>query len=243
MRLQRWILMFLLSGFIAAPAAAFKLKPGEWEVSDADAVEKVCLSPQEAENVFEATYMDVVESLCPPDDCLGKIFGPECHGKVTRKPHSYDYKAVCEHSPGKMKLEMRVEKISNTEVFTKTHMQMQRNSSHETRKNNTGIGPLKMEERRKKISEDETLVETRTEWKIFRNQKDSELMEAASRFRKVNDNEFVEHLTIQYGNASSSPPLKMTKVYRYTGPSCSNPLREAPQPEVPASGKPPANDP
>jgi len=41
-------LIFLLSGFIAAPASASKIEPGEWEESNEGGVNKICLTPERA---------------------------------------------------------------------------------------------------------------------------------------------------------------------------------------------------
>ncbi|MCL2831088.1 MAG: hypothetical protein FWD77_10225 [Betaproteobacteria bacterium] len=220
MRLQRWILIFLLSGFIAAPAAAFKLKPGGWE--DSGQAEKFCLDPEKAEKMSD-TLEAAFETRDPSID-------PGCKGKITRKgSRSYDYEAACDSDLGRMKLRMTVKKISDTEILKNIFWRAQ---------SDEGPSRIDVKERTKKISEDETLIEAQSKGTLFMGRKFSSTTITASRYKKISDDEFVIHTTIRDGDEEHGwVDMKTTQLYRYQGSNCAGPDEKSVGQEAPPSGR------
>ncbi|MCL2830162.1 MAG: DUF3617 domain-containing protein [Betaproteobacteria bacterium] len=107
MRIQRLTTVFFLSGFIAASAAAFEIKPGEWEMEvggvggGAAQKQKICVSPDQAKS-----------SYLPPKmkDCKTN-FSEEKAGVVS-------YEMNCDTQGMKMETRGTVRKIGDNEVQT-----------------------------------------------------------------------------------------------------------------------------
>ncbi len=223
MHIQKWILMFLLSGFIAAPAAAFKVKPGEWETekwtngygSETTAKRKICLTPEQAEYQYDAVY-----------DGSGALFESDlaeegCKGKITKKRlNSHDAEAVCDYTSSKMKIKTTVKKASNTEIVETVSALFEYDDDGPSRSK----GVL----RTKKISEDETLIESRIESILFQGKKHSGVSKITFRYKKISDDEFIEHTTIRDDdkNCCSTMTITMVETYRYKGPVCTDPDEE-----------------
>jgi len=76
MNTQRLMSAFLLTGLLAAPALAFEVKPGEWEIEISGngtvmLQEKICLSPEEAKKYFQPSARLISQD--PPKDCKTNV--------------------------------------------------------------------------------------------------------------------------------------------------------------------------
>jgi hypothetical protein len=102
-------MVFLLLGVIALPAAAFDIKPGEWEVEMKMSgmpsgivipKMKVCVTPERA----KTGYMEKE----PPENCKVKI--------IESKSNLVSYEVVCDVDGSKGKVTGTSKKISDNEV-------------------------------------------------------------------------------------------------------------------------------
>jgi len=215
MRIRKWILLLPLSGFIAAPAAAFTIKPGEWEESNDGGTVKICLSPKRAQQ-----WSDMFEAAFDVDDpWLDYV----CKGKITRRSSSsYEYKAECLSEFGqKIKLGMRVKKTGNTGFLSDMFLLAE---------SDEGKIREKTRQSGKRISETETLLETHTQQ--IRIQGNPFLLETitTNRYKKINDDEIVSHTTVQDSDGKHSQPSRtIIEIYRYRSPTCADPDEEKPR--------------
>ncbi len=114
MRIQRLVTAFFLSGFLVASAAAFEIKPGEWEIemsggpAGAAAPKqkmKFCITPEQAKNQGENAM-----SKNMPKSCKTNFSGT--------KSDSVSFEIACNEQGMKMETKGTVKKISDTEVVT-----------------------------------------------------------------------------------------------------------------------------
>jgi hypothetical protein len=110
MFIQRFIPALFLLGFIAAPASAFEMKPGEWEIETkmqgmpggfAMPKTKVCITPDKAN----------VERMKQNEKESG------CEFKILEKKSDFiSYETICKNQGGSTK--GSIKKISDNEIVT-----------------------------------------------------------------------------------------------------------------------------
>jgi hypothetical protein len=127
--------LFLL-GFFAASAAAFEIKPGEWEMETKISggppgmvmpKMKVCIAPEQA----KAQNINKM-----PKECKVNF--------TENKSNLVAYEAVCDGQGGKTEIKGTVKKISDSEIVTDVVMNMHNGGqkyTHQTTTRQKYIGP------------------------------------------------------------------------------------------------------
>ncbi|MDR0476459.1 MAG: DUF3617 domain-containing protein [Desulfobulbaceae bacterium] len=229
MCLQKWLFLVVLGGiaFATAPASAFKIKPGQWQETNGGGTHTICLTPERAQK-----WSEMYEAAFDIDD---PWIAATCKGKMTEKrSNSYRYQVEC-LSPfdKKIKFEMTVKKISDGEFVSDEVMFIPTESDQ-------GLIRERTRQRGKKISESETLLKTFSKRTRVPGKQFVSLTKTTSRFKKIDDNEFVIHTTVQDGDRKTGwAGRKITEAYKYLGPSCSDPDEESARREGPSSEMPP----
>ncbi|MDR2015993.1 MAG: DUF3617 domain-containing protein [Burkholderiales bacterium] len=136
MRVQQGVIVFLLSGFFAVSAAAFDIKPGEWEMETKISGGppgmvmpkiKVCIAPEQA----KAENMNKM-----PKECKVNF--------TEKKSNLVSYEAVCDGQGGKTEIKGTVKKVSDGEIVTDVAMTMHdggQKRTHQTTTRQKYIGP------------------------------------------------------------------------------------------------------
>jgi hypothetical protein len=118
MRAHQIIKILLLSSVIAAPAAAFETKPGEWEmevissISGAPATkQKICISDEQAKNRYKAES-DANRNI--PENCKANFTG--------NNTDSFSYEVFCDEKGSKVETKGATKEVSDNEGITTTTM-------------------------------------------------------------------------------------------------------------------------
>ncbi|MCL2589819.1 MAG: hypothetical protein FWD67_02785 [Betaproteobacteria bacterium] len=216
MRLQKQVLTFLLSDFIATPANAFKIKPGEWEESNDGRVNKICLTPETEQewSVLHDAAFDI------DDPWIASAY----KGKMTEKRSNlYKYQAEC--------LSPFNKKISSTKFLSDMSI-LTESDEGQIRK--------KTRQRGEKISENETLQETFSKRTRVLGKQFLSLTKTTNRYKKITNNELVIHTTVQDGDRKTGwANSKIIEAYKYLWPTCTDPDEESARQEGTPSEIPP----
>ncbi|MCL2830161.1 MAG: DUF3617 domain-containing protein [Betaproteobacteria bacterium] len=110
MRIQRLMTVLFLSGFIAASAAAFEVKPGEWEMEinfhrGEPHKQKICISPEDAKTYYEPAKM---AGRAVPKNCKTSA-SPTIGGAIS-------YQTTCENRGMKTEAKGTIKRISDNEI-------------------------------------------------------------------------------------------------------------------------------